>query len=184
MSLRSHWTRHQTSFRIFYLVDQLTKMLYSNSKHFFPAIRISWQTFNILSQDETLLDLFTYIGDPFPRQTSSTASLSAKHTSTYSLEAPPPPSSNAVSATCTSEVDVSELEEEFDEDCDGDGLSLFRVSLKAHEGVASSEPFDVHPKQMVSFVFVAVFLFVCFVCSGEFVHSDTIVNSVQFCVYI
>ena len=160
MRLRSHWTRHQTSFRIFYLVDQLTKMLYSNSKHFFPAIRISWQTFNILSQDETLLDLFTYIGDPFPRQTSSTTSLSAKHTSTYSLEAPPPPSSNAVSATCTSEVDVLELEgssEEFDEGCDGEGLSLFRVSLKAHEGVASSEPFDVHPKQMVSLVFVAVF---------------------------
>ena len=47
--------------------------------------------------------------------------------------------------------------EEFDEGCDGEGLSLFRVSLKAHEGVASSEPFDVHPKQMVSLVFVAVF---------------------------
>ena len=148
-------------------------MLYSNSKHFFPAIRISWQTFNILSQDETLLDLFTYIGDPFPQQTSSMASLSAKHTNTYSFEAPPPPSSSdAIAATCTSEVDMSELEgssEEFDEGCDGEGLSLFRVSLKAHEGVASSEPFDVHPKQMVSFVFVAVFSF-CLVCSGEFVH--------------
>ena len=153
-------------------MDQLITMLYSNSKHFFPAIRISWQTFNILSQDDTLLDLFTYIGDPFPQQASSTASLSAKHTSTYSLEAPPPPpSSDAIAPTSTSEVDVSEIEgssEEFDEG--GDGISLFRVSLKAHEGVASSEPFDVHPKQMVSFVFVAV-LFFSFVCSGEFVHS-------------
>ena len=127
-------------------------MLYSNFKYFFTAIRISWQTFNVLDQDETLLDMFTYIGDPFPRQTS-TASLSAKHPSTDYFEVLPPPSSDGIApppVTGTPHEDVSTLEgsrEDLDEGGDG---ALFRVTLTTHEGVASSEPFDVHPKQMVS----------------------------------
>ena len=127
-------------------------MLYSNFKCFFPAIRISWQTFNVLDQDETLLDMFTYIGDPFPRQTS-TASLSANHPNTNSFEVLPPPSSDGIAPppiTGTTGEDVSTLEgsrEDLDEG--GDGV-VFRVTLTTHEGVASSEPFDVHPKQMVS----------------------------------
>lgn len=142
-------------------------MLYSNFKYFFPAIRISWQTFNILDQDETLLDMFTYIGDPFPRQTS-TASLFTKHPSTDSLEVLPPPSSDGIAphpVSGTTHEDVSTLEGSREE-LDGDEGALFRVTLTTHEGVASNEPFDVHPKQMVSSLMAVVGLFKSFACSG------------------
>ena len=107
---------------------------------FFPAIRVDWQMFNIVQEENKLVDLITPIGDPFPLKRVS--SLAAEDESSASLEG------------------SAENDEEKNE-----SGPLIRILLKPHEGVPSLDPFDISPKQMVRIypmlLVIHVFLLLC-----------------------
>ena len=97
------------------------------------AIRIDWTAFNIPQEDKKLVDLLTYIGEPFPKVSSVPTSNCC---STDSLD-------TAVSADERDGVSGDER---------GSGAvtdTLIKVLLNPHEGIPCEEPFNIHPKQMV-----------------------------------
>ena len=92
-------------------------------------LQVDWRTFNILQEDGQLVDLVSYIGEPFPRETRGAA---------------PRPRLSLDSL----DDSVFQHEGTSDDDIAGEG-PLVRVHLRSHEGVRSDKPFDIHPKQMV-----------------------------------
>ena len=94
--------------------------------------------FNILQEDNQLVDLISYIGEPFPREVGGATlhprqSLDSLDSSVFQQ---------------SGHTGVPEGSDISDDDISKEG-PLVRVFLRPHEGVCSNEPFDIHPRQMV-----------------------------------
>ena len=102
---------------------------------------------NILQDDDKIVDLITFIDDPFPKTNflmeTSSETLQPDHFNSSCNEA----NTGAMEGgndLSNDEPHSNELMGMFD------GNPLIRALIKPHEGTSSSEPFDVHPRQIVS----------------------------------
>ena len=105
---------------------------------------------SILQEDNKIVDLITFIGDPFPK-TSFLMDSSGDTVQTDHLI-------NTSSRDNSEEVETKSLNESGTgesspclNDLTVDGCEpLIGALIKPHEGVSSNDPFDIHPKQIVS----------------------------------
>lgn len=88
-------------------------------------IRIDWEMFNSI-QDDKMLDLVHFCGNPFPRQQIG------QH------------------------VGTEEGKPSMSDDNSTDCQPSFRVILKPHEGIRADDPFRIYPQQMVVFLLILV----------------------------
>ena len=107
---------------------------------------------NIAQEDDKIVDLISFIDDPFPKTSflmdSSSETLQPDHLSTSScVEA----STEVLGDEAISVEDTSHLNELVE------GEPLIRALIKPHEGISSNEPFDVHPRQIVRHVYKVLF---------------------------
>lgn len=87
-------------------------------------IRIDWKMFNNIQDDNKMLDLIQFCGNPFPRQQIG------QHVAT------------------------GEGQQSLSDDNSTDCQLSFRVILKPHEGIQADDPFKIYPQQMVVFPLV------------------------------
>ena len=102
---------------------------------------------NILQDDDKIVDLITFIDDPFPKTSF------LMNTSSETLQPDHLPSScDEANTEAIDDGNESAGDEPPSNELMGmiDGDPLIRALIKPHEGIPSSEPFDVHPKQIVS----------------------------------
>lgn len=112
------------------------------------ALRVNWRMMNIMQEDNKIVDLITFIGDPFPKanflvdpgsDVGQTDHLHG-HASSYEKD-----SGHGVAG----ETDTKEFTPCLKELVEDDSEPLIRAVIKPHEGVFSCEPFDIHPRQIV-----------------------------------
>eukprot|EP00731_Ephydatia_muelleri_P012089 Em0006g983a len=82
-------------------------------------IRIDWKMFNNIQDDNKMLDLIQFCGNPFPRQQIG------QHVAT------------------------GEGQQSLSDDNSTDCQLSFRVILKPHEGIQADDPFKIYPQQML-----------------------------------
>lgn len=117
---------------------------------------------NILQEDDKIVDLITFIGEAFPKSnfltdsssdtTMQTDHLSTtpshKHTSLYECNKEVDADANGLDRGVNLEVEsAGRLTECFMEG----GEPIIRALIKPHEGTYSHQPFDIHPRQIVSY---------------------------------
>lgn len=123
------------------------------------ALRVDWRMMNILQEDDKIIDLITFIGEAFPKNSfltdsSSDTSMQTDHLRTTSLHSHTPfynrdneleDSTNGLDGG----VDLDKSAEMMECYMEG-GEPLIRALIKPHEGTYSHQPFDIHPRQIVS----------------------------------
>ena len=123
------------------------------------ALRVDWRMMNILQEDDKIVDLITFIGEAFPKNnfltdSSSDITMQTDHLQTTSLHSHTPSynrdnelEDNTNGLDGGVDLDTSaEMMERYMED----GEPLIRALIKPHEGTYSHQPFDIHPRQIVS----------------------------------
>ena len=120
---------------------------------------------NILQEDDKIVDLITFIGEAFPKNNfladsgSDTTmqtdhlptSQSTKHTSLYECDKEVEADTNSLDGGVKLEDESAKrLTECFVEG----GEPLIRALIKPHEGTYSHQPFDIHPRQIVSYLVI------------------------------
>ena len=108
---------------------------------------------NLLQDDNKIIDLVTFIGEPFPKTDflmdsgSDDIILQTDHfdVSTNDINEPIDANIDSVEETDSEEQGASSFEQLVVTDCQ----QLIGALIKPHEGVFSNDPFDIHPKQMV-----------------------------------
>jgi hypothetical protein len=142
-------------------------MTLSNSPLYLPvALRVDWRMMNILQEDDKIVDLVTFIGEAFPKNNFLTdfnsdttmqtdhLQMTSHHTHTPSYD-----SDKELEADMNgsdSEVDLDKSAEMMECYVEG-GEPLIRALIKPHEGTYSHQPFDIHPRQIVSSSDITVF---------------------------
>lgn len=133
---------------------------------FYPDIRVDWEMFNIVQNDDKIVDFHMAIGDPLPLLPSD--SLAPPVASTDALTYFSRPLSRAHdqglvsrSESCLlSEKSVVLEEPVSSSECKLDNAlvqnekesvleKIITAFIQPHKGVRSSHPFDIHPKQIV-----------------------------------
>lgn len=106
---------------------------------------------NTMQEDNKIVDLITFIGDPFPKTASFLTDSGSENTRPDHLH-------GSLSCDEGKEDDVIKLDSGtkltesalcLNELIVDDSEPLIRAVIKPHEGVCSYDPFDIHPKQMV-----------------------------------
>ena len=100
-----------------------------------------------MQEDNKIVDLITFIGDPFPKANflvdSGSDVWQTDHLLVHSSSCE---KGNSTGVAAETLEEVSPRLKEFVED---GSEPLMRAVIKPHEGVLSREPFDVHPRQIV-----------------------------------
>lgn len=101
----------------------------------FTALRVDWTVFDVLNNDDKLVDLTIAFGDPFPKEGSFLALKSS-----YDADA----------ETKRSELGFVENTDIYIPKVGEDADKAVAVYLNTHEGQRTSiSPFSIHPKQTV-----------------------------------
>ena len=125
------------------------------------ALRVDWRMMNILQEDDKIVDLITFIGEAFPKNNFLTDSntdtimqtdhlrttSSHTHTPSYNSDSQLEADTNGLGGGVNLDQSAECLMECFVES----GEPLIRALIKPHEGTYSHQPFDIHPKQIVSY---------------------------------
>ena len=123
------------------------------------ALRVDWRMMNILQEDDKIVDLITFIGEAFPKNNFLTDSSSDttvqtdrlqttslhSHTPSYNHDNELEDNTNGLDGG----VDLDTSAEMMECYMEG-GEPLIRALIKPHEGTYSHQPFDIHPRQIVS----------------------------------
>ena len=83
---------------------------------------MDWEVYNIVPDDKQLVDLIVAVGRPFP-----------------------------INAHDQSPDDNDDVIDDDDDDVINESCDLVKVMIKPHEGMVSSYPITINPKQTVSF---------------------------------
>ena len=120
---------------------------------------------NILQEDDKIIDLITFIGEAFPKNnflsdsTSDTTMQTDRlrmtslhsHTLSYNRDNEIEDITNGLDGG----VDLDKSAEKMECYLEG-GEPLIRALIKPHEGTCSHQPFDIHPRQIVSYSVLTV----------------------------
>lgn len=108
--------------------------------------------YNILEEDNNVIDVITTIGPHFPNHTHSLT-----NTSPHSHVDEKSEHSNTSGGMEPGQSDASVGTEpgHSDKSID-DGDSVVRVFLRGHEGTPANKPFSIHPTQMVNVIICTV----------------------------
>ena len=123
------------------------------------ALRVDWRMMNILQEDDKIIDLITFIGEAFPKNSfltdfNSDTTMQTDRLQTISLHSHTP----SYNRDSELEYNTNGLDGEVDLDKSAEmmeyymenGEPLIRALIKPHEGTYSHQPFDIHPRQIVS----------------------------------
>ena len=121
---------------------------------------------NILQEDDKIIDLITFIGEAFPKNnfltdSSSDTTMQTDHLQTKSLHSHTPSYNHDNELEDNTNgldggVDLDKSAEMMECYLEG-GEPLIRALIKPHEGTCSHQPFDIHPRQIVSYSVLTVF---------------------------
>lgn len=115
---------------------------------------------NILQEDDKIVDLISFIGEAFPKNNFLTDSnsdtfMQTDHLRTTSSHTHTPSYNGDELEADTNGleggVDLNQSAECLTECFVEGGEPLIRALIKPHEGTYSHQPFDIHPKQIVSY---------------------------------
>ena len=107
------------------------------------ALRVDWRMMNIMQEDNKIVDLITFIGDPFPKANFLVDPGSdVGQTNHLLVHSPSCEKDNSYSVAGQTSDEVTPCLKD-------DSEPLIRAAIKPHEGVFSCEPFDIHPRQIV-----------------------------------
>ena len=123
------------------------------------AVRVDWRMMNILQEDDKIIDLITFIGEAFPKNSfltdfNSDTTMQTNHLRTTSLHSHTPSYNRDIELEDNTNgvdggVDLDKSAEMMECYLEG-GEPLIRALIKPHEGTCSHHPFDIHPRQIVS----------------------------------
>ena len=112
---------------------------------------------NILQEDDKIVDLVTFIGEAFPKNNFLADSSSDTAMQTDHLQLTQSNTRTSYGCDKEAEADMNSLDDlDANAEClaecltDG-GEPLIRALIKPHEGTYSHQPFDIHPRQIVSY---------------------------------
>ena len=109
---------------------------------------------NIMQEDNKIVDLITFVGDAFPKSNFLVDPGSNTHTvQTDHLHVHASSGDKLEAGNCSSsggEKDLERISPCLSELAVDDNDPLIRALIKPHEGVYCCDPFDIHPRQIVS----------------------------------
>jgi len=114
----------------------------------YADIRVDWKIYNIEPHDGKYVDLVMSIGEPFPKKSTLLGTTLNDHTKhnngllSKSESCLQQPSWSSVDAPVA--LSESQLDNEATDISD-----IITAFIQPHEGVPSSNPFDINPKQIV-----------------------------------
>ena len=115
---------------------------------------------NILQEDDKIVDLIAFIGEAFPKNNFLTDSSSDIVMQTDHLQMTQSHTHTSYGYDREFEADVNSLDGGVGLDASAECLAeclmeggepLIRALIKPHEGTYSHQPFDIHPRQIVSY---------------------------------
>ena len=122
---------------------------------------------NILQEDDKIIDLITFIGEAFPKinfltDSSSDTTMRTDHLRTTSLHSHTPSHNRDKQVEDGANgldggVNLDKSAEMMECYLEG-GEPLIRALIKPHEGTCSHQPFDIHPRQIVSSLMIPLSL--------------------------
>ncbi|XP_021244314.1 deleted in lung and esophageal cancer protein 1 isoform X2 [Numida meleagris] len=116
-------------------------------------IRLDWETYNQEEDDEKLVDLLMFFGDPFPPKDvakNETASTGSNSEIVLGLDQPPVPCGSIHPALQTAdESSNTESKEEEIITQEPATQKIVSVLIRPHEGVLADSPYSITPRQIV-----------------------------------